>query len=155
MNSFGVYIDVEPSHNSGVVHDAPSAPAKAVARVYHSVPDPIELDNIEWGKKLNGPSSYFERVAGTGPPSGAATPSGYQTPRTPLDLEMSRPASPQHGEQDGVDAMQSFSSPPMNRYRMAAVCLINFGNGLSDSAPGALIPYIEKCVLVYLPFNHC
>jgi hypothetical protein len=42
--------------------------------------------------------------------------------------------------------MQSFSNPPMNRFRMLSVCLMNFGNGLSDSAPGALIPYIEKYV---------
>jgi len=34
----------------------------------------------------------------------------------------------------------------MNRFRVLSVCLLNFGNGLSDSAPGALIPYIEKFV---------
>jgi len=60
---------------------------------------------------------------------------------------MSRPASPTTNENDGVDALQSFASPPMNRFRMLSVCLINFGNGLSDSAPGALIPYIEKHIL--------
>jgi hypothetical protein len=135
--SFGAFIDVESSPGHGEPHHAPSAPAKALPRVYHSIPDPIELDSIQWGTKPNGPTN-----------SGAATPSGYQTPRTPLDLEMSRPVTPQNEEQDGVDAMQSFSNPPMNRYRMLCACLMNFGNGLNDSAPGALIPYIET----YGPF---
>ncbi|PSS10775.1 hypothetical protein M430DRAFT_107964 [Amorphotheca resinae ATCC 22711] len=57
---------------------------------------------------------------------------------------MSRPASPILTDQDVVEAMQSFSNPPINRFRMLSVCLLNFCNGLSDSAPGALIPYIEK-----------
>ncbi|KAF8854208.1 MFS general substrate transporter [Acephala macrosclerotiorum] len=112
-------------------HEIPIAPQKALPRVYHSVPEPLELDNLQWGAKLNGPSG-----------SGANTPSGYQSPRVPNDLEMSRPATPT--EQDGFDVLQSFSNPPMNRFRMLSVCLMNFGNGLNDSAPGALIPYIEK-----------
>jgi len=133
--SFGAFIDVEPSSSRDEAHTVPSAPAKALPRVYHSIPDLIELDNMQWSKKPNGHP--------TG--SGTVTPSAYQTPRTLVgDLEMSRPASPQNEEQDGVDAMQSFSSPPMNRFRMVAACLMNFGNGLSDSAPGALIPYIER-----------
>lgn len=57
---------------------------------------------------------------------------------------MSRPASPTHDELDGVDALQSFSNPPKNRYRMVSISLMNFLSGLSDSAPGALIPYMER-----------
>lgn len=141
-HAFGAYIDVKlSSDNNGEgpsLPVAPIAPQKAKSRVYHSVPQehgpaPLELDNLQWGKKLNGP-----RVT----ESGKTTPTGFQTPRTPNDLEMSRPPSPT--ENEGVDAMQSFSNPPMNRYRMLSVCLMNFGNGLSDSAPGALIPYVEK-----------
>ena len=145
---FGAYIDVESSstHSKGkaVDHTIPTAPQKAVAKNYHAVPlspgplspDAIELESFQWGTQ-----------------SGAATPSGYQTPAhgqktppiNPRDLEMSRPASPTNGnEENGVEALQSFSSPPINRYRMLAVCMCNFGNGLSDSAPGALLPYMEK-----------
>ncbi|KAL8947842.1 MAG: hypothetical protein Q9222_005913 [Ikaeria aurantiellina] len=32
----------------------------------------------------------------------------------------------------------------MNKYRLLSACLMCFGNGLNDSAPGALIPYMEK-----------
>jgi hypothetical protein len=139
--AFGAFIDVDPSSSSiEEIYEAPIAPQKAAAREYppraREAPDPLVLDNLQWGAKLNGPSK-----------SGTATPSRYQTPIVSNDLEMSRPASPTTNENDGVDALQSFASPPMSRFRMLSVCLINFGNGLSDSAPGALIPYIEKYIL--------
>ncbi|CZS88682.1 hypothetical protein WAI453_010663 [Rhynchosporium graminicola] len=128
-HAFGAFIDIEPVSSQ---QDAPAtvaAPAKAFPRVYHSVPDPIELDNLQWGAKLSGQSH-------------SQPESGTQTPREPTDLEMSRPQTPVNEHE--VDAIQSFSFPPMNRYRMLSVCLMNFAGGLSDSAPGALIPYAEK-----------
>jgi hypothetical protein len=141
-HAFGAFIDIESSPSSGhsESHAVPIVPRKAVPKTHHPVPqrpETIELDNIE---VLNGP-----------PQSGAATlVSGSQTLKTPSELEMSRPSTPRgntngHGG-EGVDAVQSFSNPPMNRFRMASVCLMNLGNGLSDSAPGALIPYIQKYV---------
>ncbi|KAL6719234.1 hypothetical protein ACLMJK_003471 [Lecanora helva] len=77
-------------------------------------------------------------------PSIPTTPSGTQTPRTPNDLEQSRPASPDYGDADAVDVVQSWSNPPINRYRLLSCCLMNFAGGLNDAAPGALIPYMEK-----------
>jgi hypothetical protein len=136
-HAFGAFIDVESSSDSHAIREAhliPIVPQKAVPRSYHSVPDPIELDNLKWGKRLNGPSM-----------PGSVPSSGCQTPQA-TDLEMSRSPSPTNEENGGVDAMQSFSNPPMNRFRMFSVCLMNFGNGLSDSAPGALIPYMERYV---------
>lgn len=35
-------------------------------------------------------------------------------------------------------------NPPRNLWRIVSVCLLNFGNGYLDAAPGALIPFIEK-----------
>lgn len=32
----------------------------------------------------------------------------------------------------------------MNKWRVLAACLVYFGNGMNDSAPGALIPYMES-----------
>jgi hypothetical protein len=141
-HAFSAFIEVEssPSSSHPEAHAIPIAPQKAFERTYHSVPLPqgpnaIELENLQWGTKRNGPNGE----------SGYYTPPGTQTPMV-TDLEMSRPATPQDNEQDGVDTVQSFSNPPMNRFRMLAVSLLNFGNGLNDSAPGALIPYIEKSV---------
>jgi hypothetical protein len=131
--AFGAFIDVESSSTSQERQIV--LPPKAFARTY-SVQDPVELADFN--------RSPYEPSA-----SGHATPSGAQTPRTPSELELSRPATPRGtrgDEDDGVEVMQSFSNPPMNRFRMLSVCLLNFGNGLSDSAPGALIPYIERPV---------
>lgn len=140
---FCAFIDVESSPTSShpESHAIPIAPQKVFERTYHSVPLPqgpnaIELDSIQWGSKLNGPRGE----------SGYNSPSETQTPGVTeaTDLEMSRPATPHDNGQAGVDIVQTFSNPPMNRFRMLSVCLMLFGNGLGDSAPGALIPYIEK-----------
>ena len=72
----------------------------------------------------------------------ASTSGGVQTPpKTPNEMEMSRPTSPRNEE--AVDIIQTLSNPPMNMYRLLSACLMCFGNGLGDSAPGALIPYME------------
>lgn len=139
-----IVIEVESAAESSENYAVPIAPQKAVAKHYHSVPlphapDTLELDNIEWGARLNGPK----------PEPKSPSRSGRQTPQTPNDIEMSRPASPRNQEgqeEDGVDVVQTILNPPMNRFRMASVSLLNFANGLSDSAPGALIPYMEKYV---------
>lgn len=73
---------------------------------------------------------------------------GVVTPRTEdvlldTDLERSRPASPVL-EVDAAEVVPSVWEPHMNRFRLLSVCLSNFGNALSDSAAGALIPYMEK-----------
>lgn len=62
------------------------------------------------------------------------------------DVEMSRPASPVAGFDDGVEALQSWWDPYMNRFRLLSACLLNLMNGMNDSAAGPLIPYMEKSV---------
>lgn len=124
--------------NMKVMIDAvPAAPEKVKSRVYHSVPltpSDIELENMNWGVRYSGPREITSNP-----------PSGMQTPMT-MDLEMSRPPSPNLIRQNEVSMLQSFWHPKMNRYRMIAVCAANFISGMSDSAPGALIPTIEKYV---------
>ena len=56
-------------------------------------------------------------------------------------MEMSRPPSPAH---DTFDVLQTLTNPPINKWRVLSCALSNFGGGLNDSAPGALIPYLEK-----------
>lgn len=65
------------------------------------------------------------------------------TPPTEVDVEMSRPVSPDSSV-EGVEVVPSMWRPFMNRFRLLSVCLMNLGNALSDSAAGALIPYMEK-----------
>jgi hypothetical protein len=119
-HTFGAFfVEVESSHT------VPTAPQMVVVKNHHSIPLPREAEVSQRDE------------------SNATITSGNETPRATNDLEMSRPASPIN---DRTDAMQSFSSPPSNRFRMLSVCLLNFCQGLSDSAPGALIPYMERCV---------
>ncbi|KAI9750872.1 MAG: Mss4p nuclear export [Chaenotheca gracillima] len=123
-SSFGAYFNIE---NAPKIADPPAVVHKHTNSI-PEVPDSVELDRLTRGSRSNG----LESGATTGP----------ATPATPNDLEMSRPPSPRAHE--AADLVQSFSNPPMNRFRMTATCLLNFANGLNDSAPGALIPYIEK-----------
>ena len=92
-------------------------------------PSAYELDELRWGSRHTGRT-------GSEPGSGASTP------LTPHELEMSRPPSPTHD--DAVDVVQSVWQPAMNKYRLLSACVMNFGNGVNDSAPGALIPYLER-----------
>lgn len=51
--------------------------------------------------------------------------------------------TPSDADQLVSHQLQSWSSPPTNRWRVLSCCLVYFGNGLNDSAPGALIPSME------------
>ncbi|KAF4826545.1 Bypass of stop codon protein 6 [Colletotrichum tropicale] len=135
---FKTLVEVESRDRDNDPPLLPAAPAKAVPRTYPGSPHregaSIELQRIDTKNENAGKKS----------PRGSAAPSRAQSPsRTPTtsgsDLEMSRPSTP-----IAIESLPSITDPYMNRFRLAAACLINFGNGLNDSAPGALIPYMEK-----------
>ncbi|KAI8945439.1 MFS general substrate transporter [Xylaria longipes] len=112
----------------------PQAPQRAVSRTYPAVPQRDE--DVEL-RPLTKPSL---------PPTPA--PSGPTTPREERDLEMSAPNTP--GTPDATEPTNAFevlpslTDPPMNKFRFIACCAQTLLNGLTDSAPGALIPYMEK-----------
>lgn len=90
-------------------------------------PTEIELDEIQWGQKLDGPDE-------------PSTPS-------PAELEEnSRSNSPIQSRAHEVSAITSPSiqNPPMNRWRIPVLCVAFFIQGLNDSAPGALLPYMQQ-----------
>ncbi|PYH44561.1 putative MFS efflux transporter [Aspergillus saccharolyticus JOP 1030-1] len=60
---------------------------------------------------------------------------------TPGELE-SHSASP--GANEAYGPTPTFSNPSKTRWRFMSACLMNFAQGLNDSAPGALIPYMEE-----------
>jgi fucose permease len=51
--------------------------------------------------------------------------------------------TPSDADQLVSHQLQSWCTPAINRWRVLSCCLVYFGNGLNDSAPGALIPSIE------------
>lgn len=110
-----------------VILDVPQAVHKT------SEPAPLlyELDDLSWGARYNGP----------GPSGTTRVVSGTHTGFTSNEIERSRPASPEPA--DAAHLVQSWSSPPMNKWRVLSACLVYFANALNDSAPGPLIPYIE------------
>jgi fucose permease len=88
-----------------------------------TIPTTYELDEIQCGQVLSGPAT------------------GVQTPTAPNDLEQSHPSTPR--EHEATEMVMSLSNPSMNKWRLLAACMMGFSNGLNDSAPGALIPYMQ------------
>ncbi|KAF9874666.1 MFS efflux [Colletotrichum karsti] len=120
----------------------PAAPAKAVPRTYPGAPQreggSIELQRIDTKNAHRHTDDNTKTAGDSKAPSRAQSPA--RTPTTSgSDLEMSRPSTPV-----AIEALQSITEPHMNRFRLAASSLMGLGNGLNDSAPGALIPYMEK-----------
>ncbi|KAK0665019.1 hypothetical protein DIS24_g449 [Lasiodiplodia hormozganensis] len=121
-------------------------------------PSDQELDDLIFGDRLSAPQTHpstpksgSEHATSSRPPSSHA---GAQTPVTPSELEgaiannnnnSSSNTTPPPTADGGPahPAIQTFWNPPMNKWRVLCACLVYFGNGLSDSAPGALIPYME------------
>ncbi len=137
--NMGVFIDFEASSSahegSRQVPAMPAAPQKAIPHTYHSVPhtpDDLEREPPQWPENQTGATDV-----------NAKKQPGAQDPNALSDLEMSRPQTPLL-EAEGVEQLQSFSNPPINRFRMVSVSLMNFNSGLNDSSPGPLIPYIER-----------
>ncbi len=124
-HGFGVFIN----HASNTNINGPAAVLHKDDHTRVSAPDAYELDGMSWGSRYNGPGT-------------TTTASGVQTPLDPNELEMSRPPSPTRDEATMV--VQSLNSPPVNKWRFLCACLMCFANGMNDSAPGALIPYLEK-----------
>ena len=120
----GPFIEVESHHGPKVTN-----PTAAVCRgdtTAHKRTSIYELDEIRREER---------------PPSKRQS-DPVATPMTPDELERSNPPTPKQNE--ASDEAQTLSNPPMNRWRLLSACVMNFGSGLNDSIPGAIIPYIEK-----------
>ena len=121
---------VEVQHESDAVSSPVTPPAKAAQR-----PMPSRNPSSQAGSTIE-----LLRTARQG--HGSATTTAEEP-----DLEMSRPTTPEAAAPEvAVDAVQSVWEPYMNRFRVLSLCLCSLGNGLNDSAAGALIPYMEKYV---------
>ena len=113
--------DMEPIPGSEVLR-VPAPPSKVIPRSHPRAPrqdESIELQSIIM------------------PPR-----SGDSGTATPGDVEMNGPTTVIGPA--GTEALKSILDPYKNRFRFASVCLMNFLNGLNDSAPGALIPHLER-----------
>lgn len=125
-----------------ISHESSQDPALRISTAFMSSPRPevglgpteVELDQLQWGQKLNGPGGRQSvQTSVTREPI---------IPATPRELEHSNAAT--FIADHAVDSLMSASNPPMNKWRLAAICLMVFSQGINDSAPGALIPYMEE-----------
>jgi len=144
---FGALVHVESAPSPAPA--LPAAPKPAVSRAHPAAPqqdDNIELQTVR-------PRSHHPRNSSGPLSSPVGSRDGKVTPAPGRDAgQSSSPASPPSisggsngttGGADAVEVIQSFSDPPMNRYRMLSICSMQLLGGLNDAAPGALIPYME------------
>ncbi|TLD37967.1 MFS general substrate transporter [Venturia nashicola] len=124
---FCAYFDIESG--PAAVRDPPAIYRKDG----FPAPSPLELDEIVWGGKCSGLPTPTQ--------SGTQTPYP-ETPQAINEFTISRPPTPKREEAAGL--VQRWNNPAQNRWRVLACCLIYFGNGMSDSGPGALIPYMQE-----------
>jgi hypothetical protein len=124
--AFRNYFDIMPA--SKVTSPAPThQKAPKNLREVGILPD-VELDEITPGKSHNDS------------PKPGYHASGAQTPKTPNELEMSRPPTPRSDEAFGL--MRTWNSPPETKWRILSCCLIYFANGMNDSGT-----YCTICLL--------
>ena len=58
------------------------------------------------------------------------------------ELEIRRRPASQAASQSLV--ANTWRNPPINKWRVLSACMSGFGQGFNDSAPGALLPYVEQ-----------
>ena len=117
-HGFGAFVQHESHLSKGAMQ-----PASLLHReeAITTKPSDIELDDIQWGERLNGPA---QQDSSSGPET--------MTIPTPRELEHSRPSSPK--QDNAVDAMvQSATYPPKNKWRLASLGLMFFIMGAQDA----------------------
>ena len=122
-HAFGAFIEHESDGSRTMTGPAKVIYKDTITPVYH------ELDDLQWGHRLNGP--YSE-----------PTTPNVTYPSTPRELEQSSPPTPKRDL--AVDALvQSASNPSRNKWRLFAAGIMFTMMGLSDAATGAVLPYME------------
>ncbi|KAI7550408.1 MFS general substrate transporter [Hortaea werneckii] len=133
---------MDPSAFAAALTMQSGSPSRGLPSQDSRPPTLEELDVIDIADygNLQGNSSS-DASYGRRPTSSFAGCTGTQKNQSSQDPEASQPSTPQ--DRNFAVVVPSFSFPAKNKWRVLAACLIYFGNGMNDSAPGALIPYIE------------
>jgi hypothetical protein len=118
-HSFGAFIQHESLAGNKVVR-----PAQVLQRdeITSIPPSAVELDELRWGERLNGPKDQV---------SDAPVSEDLTLP-TPRELEQSLPPTPKQNR--AVDALvQSATNPPRNRWRLASTGVMFLLIGINDA----------------------
>ncbi|KAJ5654022.1 hypothetical protein N7490_001025 [Penicillium lividum] len=124
--SLGVFLDIEGSPRI-------TSPLPAVRKKQGIAQRDMELNEIHPARNLD----QIAYEVGTHEPTGLSIP-------TPGALE-SRMPSPVAEKATTIEwAPDRTVTPWKTKWRLLSACLMLFGNGMNDGAPGALLPYMEK-----------
>jgi fucose permease len=132
--AFGSFLDIESGVSSlKPVHHKTTIPNS-------SPPPALELDELQWNHVHTGPATPRDDSMPISDNSSGeiAHFSVSHTPANANDDEINL-----SNEQESSEILQSWSYSA-NKWRVLSCCVVYFSNGMSDSAPGALLPYMEK-----------
>lgn len=129
-SGLGALFEIESSSR---ISSPPPAVRKDQQNVIQLSSD-YELDEFQRHKNYTRETQDQVTQASTGQSTPAPTPSV-------LENRLPTPEA-EHVATEWVADMTT--PPPKTKWRLLSICLIQLGNGMNDSAPGALIPYIEQ-----------
>lgn len=135
MSAFHKFFDIQPASN--ITNPEPTY-QKSKSKAPQTLGDVGVLPEVEL-------TDFASRNTDNGRQASVSEfdmPKGAQTPKTPNELEMSRPATPTR--EDAVGRERMWNAEPMTKWRILCCCMIYFSNGINDSVVGALIPYMES-----------
>jgi hypothetical protein len=118
---FHSFFDIQPA--SQIANPEPTYQKSSDKAPYHVgiLPD-VELESFAINKDGHGCQSSTSKQS---------SHNGTQTPKTPTELEDSRPATPSHD--DGFARERTWNADPMTKWRILCCCLIYFSNGMNDA----------------------
>lgn len=128
-SNLGAFLEIESSSNI-------ASPPPAVRKIQQDVsqrPPSYKLRDLQ--PHDSSALAPTEPVTQTPPSSSSPTPSVLENRLSTLQAD-------EHEAAEWAPDRTSTSSK--TKWRLLSCCLISLGNGMNDSAPGALIPYMEK-----------
>jgi hypothetical protein len=124
MSAFHKFFDIQPVSN--ITNPEPTY-QKSKSKAPQTLGDVGVLPDVEL-------TDFASRNTDNGRQASVSEfdmPKGAQTPKTPNELEMSRPATPTR--EDAVGRERMWNAEPMTKWRILCCCMIYFSNGINDS----------------------
>ncbi len=117
--------------------------AEPARRVSSETTAPLTAPLHKTASAPQAPAKDIELQSLSGPTT-TTTTNAISSPAGHGDLEMSRPGTPDAPPADAAAVVPTIWEPHRNRFRLMLTCATALAEGMSDSAAGALIPYMEQ-----------
>jgi fucose permease len=132
-STFHSFFDIKPA--SKIKNPEPTY-QKSKGKAPQTLDDVGVLPDLELKDFASTRNHHGRQTSG----SDRGTQKGAQTPRTPNELEMSRPPTPR--ADDAIGTTRTWNGHPMTKWRILCCCLIYLSNGINDS--GKLLEVSDK-----------